>query len=145
MRVTEGGRLFEVLKFRTMPVNESSDTRWGDGGQQPTRAGLILRRTGLDELPQLINIMKGEMSLVGPRPERPYFVERFSGSIDGYRDRLRVPAGLTGWAQVHGLRGETSIEERVMFDNEYIEYWSLWRDVVILVRTVKAFFVGEGS
>ncbi len=145
VRLTEGGRLFEVLKLRTMPVNDTSDTRWGDAGQQPTRVGLLLRRSGLDELPQLLNIIKGEMSLVGPRPERPYFVERFSTSIEGYRDRLRVPAGLTGWAQVHGLRGETSIEERVMFDNEYIEYWSLWRDIVILVRTIKAFVVGEGS
>jgi exopolysaccharide biosynthesis polyprenyl glycosylphosphotransferase len=145
IRVTQGGRLFEVLKFRTMPVNDSSDTRWGDGGQRPTRAGLMLRRTGMDELPQLINILKGEMSLVGPRPERPHFVEQFSQSIEGYNERLRVPAGLTGWAQVHGLRGETSIVERVMFDNEYIEYWSLWRDVVILVRTVKSFVVGEGA
>jgi lipopolysaccharide/colanic/teichoic acid biosynthesis glycosyltransferase len=81
---------------------------------------------------------------VGPRPERPYFVERFAESIDGYADRLRVPAGLTGWAQVHGLRGDTSIEERAMFDNEYIEYWSLWRDAVIMVRTVKTFLAGEG-
>jgi exopolysaccharide biosynthesis polyprenyl glycosylphosphotransferase len=145
IRVTQGGRLFELLKFRTMPQNDSSDTRWGDGGLPPTKVGTFLRRTGIDELPQLINIIKGEMSLVGPRPERPYFVERFADSIDGYRDRLRVPAGLTGWAQVHGLRGETSIEERVMFDNEYIDYWSLWRDLVILVRTVKAFVVGEGS
>lgn len=144
IRVTEGGRLFELLKFRTMPVNDGSDTRWGDGGERPTKAGAFLRRTGIDELPQLVNILRGEMSLVGPRPERPFFVERFEGSIEGYRDRLRVPAGLTGWAQVHGLRGETSIQERVMFDNEYIEYWSLWRDVVILVRTVKAFLVGEG-
>jgi exopolysaccharide biosynthesis polyprenyl glycosylphosphotransferase len=145
VRVTEGGRLFQVLKFRTMPENGSSDTRWGDGGVRPTRVGRFLRRSGLDELPQLVNVVRGDMSLVGPRPERPYFVERFSETVDGYRDRLRVPAGLTGWAQVHGLRGETSIEERVRFDNEYIEYWSLWRDVVILARTVKALAVGEGS
>lgn len=110
----------------------------------PTRLGRFMRSTGLDELPQLINIAKGDMSLVGPRPERPFFVERFAREIPGYPDRHRVPAGLTGWAQVHGLRGDTSIEERAMFDNEYIEYWSLWRDIVILVRTVKSLFVGEG-
>jgi lipopolysaccharide/colanic/teichoic acid biosynthesis glycosyltransferase len=103
-----------------------------------------MRSTSLDELPQLVNIAAGDMSLVGPRPERPFFIERFTREIPGYADRHRVPAGLTGWAQVHGLRGETSIEERSMFDNEYIEYWSLWRDVVILVRTVKSLLAGEG-
>ncbi|MGE5226962.1 MAG: sugar transferase [Planctomycetaceae bacterium] len=142
-RVTEGGRPFELLKFRSMPVNDSSDTHW-DGELQPTWIGKVMRKTGLDELPQLLNILRGDMSLVGPRPERPYFAERFTESIEGYADRLRVPAGLTGWAQVHGLRGDTSIEERAMFDNEYIEYWSLWRDVVIMVRTIKTFLAGEG-
>jgi exopolysaccharide biosynthesis polyprenyl glycosylphosphotransferase len=143
-RVTQGGREFELLKFRSMPVNDTSDQRWGAGEIRPTRVGRLMRATGLDELPQLINIVRGDMSLVGPRPERPFFVERFGEEIPGYEDRHRVPAGLTGWAQVHGLRGETSIEERAMFDNEYIEYWSLWRDVVILVRTVKTFLAGEG-
>lgn len=143
-RVTKGGRQFELLKFRSMPVNDSSDRRWGSEEIKPTRLGTFIRATGLDELPQLINIARGDMSLVGPRPERPFFMERFAREIPGYADRHRVPAGLTGWAQVHGLRGDTSIEERAMFDNEYIEYWSLWRDVVILVRTVKSFFVGEG-
>jgi exopolysaccharide biosynthesis polyprenyl glycosylphosphotransferase len=143
-RVTQGGREFELLKFRSMPVNDSSDRRWGAGEVRPTRIGRLMRATGLDELPQLINIVRGDMSLVGPRPERPFFAERFADQIPGYEDRLRVPAGLTGWAQVHGLRGETSIEERAMFDNEYIEYWSIWRDIVILVRTVKTFVAGEG-
>jgi lipopolysaccharide/colanic/teichoic acid biosynthesis glycosyltransferase len=143
-RVTQGGREFKLLKFRSLPENELSDRRWGPGEITPTRLGRFMRSTGLDELPQLINIAKGDMSLVGPRPERPFFIERFAREIPGYADRHRVPAGLTGWAQVHGLRGDTSIEERAMFDNEYIEYWSLWRDVVILVRTVKSFFVGEG-
>lgn len=143
-RVTKGGREFELLKFRSLPENDLSDRRWGPGEMAPTRLGRFMRSTGLDELPQLINIAKGDMSLVGPRPERPFFVERFAREIPGYPDRHRVPAGLTGWAQVHGLRGDTSIEERAMFDNEYIEYWSLWRDIVILVRTVKSLFVGEG-
>jgi exopolysaccharide biosynthesis polyprenyl glycosylphosphotransferase len=144
VRLTQDGREFELLKFRTLPVNDTSDTSWGAGDLRPTAVGRLLRKTGLDEMPQLINIVRGDMSLVGPRPERPFFVERFSAEIEGYDDRLRVPAGLTGWAQVHGLRGDTSIEERSMFDNEYIEYWSLWRDVVILVRTVKTFVAGEG-
>lgn len=143
-RVTQGGREFGLLKFRSMPVNDSSDRRWGSGEISPTRLGRFMRSTSLDELPQLVNIAAGDMSLVGPRPERPFFIERFTREIPGYADRHRVPAGLTGWAQVHGLRGETSIEERSMFDNEYIEYWSLWRDVVILVRTVKSLLAGEG-
>ena len=82
------------------------------------------------------------MSLVGPRPERGYLVEQFNTSVSGYRDRHRLPVGLTGWAQVHGLRGDTSLRERVRFDNQYIEHWSLWRDVVILVRTLSAGFRG---
>jgi exopolysaccharide biosynthesis polyprenyl glycosylphosphotransferase len=144
VRLTQGGRPFELLKFRSMPLNDRSETRWGNGELRPTAVGRFMRTTGLDELPQLINIVRGDMSLVGPRPERPHFVEAFSAEIPGYRDRHRVPAGLTGWAQVHGLRGETSIRERAMFDNEYIEYWSLWRDVVIIVRTVKTILLGEG-
>jgi hypothetical protein len=80
--------------------------------------------------------VKGEMSLVGPRPERPYFVDQFRVAVPGYEDRHRVPAGMTGWAQVHGLRGDTSIKDRAVFDNQYVENWSLWRDLVILIRTV---------
>ncbi len=144
IRVTEGGREFQLLKFRSMPVNDSSENRWGAGEIRPTRLGRFMRSSSLDELPQLINIADGDMSLVGPRPERPFFIKKFAKEIPGYEDRLRVPAGLTGWAQVHGLRGETSIEERSTFDNEYIEYWSLWRDVVILVRTLKSIVAGEG-
>ena len=96
----------------------------------------------IDELPQLWNVLRGDMSLVGPRPERGYLVEQFNASVSGYRDRHRLPVGLTGWAQVHGLRGDTSLRERVRFDNQYIEHWSLWRDVVILVRTLSAGFRG---
>jgi lipopolysaccharide/colanic/teichoic acid biosynthesis glycosyltransferase len=83
-------------------------------------------------------VLKGEMSLVGPRPERPYFVDQFRVAVPGYDDRHRVPAGMTGWAQVHGLRGDTSIKDRAVFDNHYVENWSLWRDLVILARTVGA-------
>jgi len=102
------------------------------------------RRAGLDEHPQLVNVIKGEMSLVGPRPERPHFVDQFRVAVPGYDDRHRVPAGLTGWAQVHGLRGDTSIPERARFDNHYIEHWSLWQDVVIIYRTIGSVMRGAG-
>jgi len=140
-RVGQDGRRIEVLKFRSMAVNDDSDTTWSvTGDQRQTRVGYWLRRTSIDELPQLWNVLRGDMSLVGPRPERPHFVSEFSLRIYGYGDRHRVPVGLTGWAQVHGLRGDTSIAERARFDNYYIEHWSLWRDVSILLRTLGAVF-----
>jgi lipopolysaccharide/colanic/teichoic acid biosynthesis glycosyltransferase len=109
-----------------------------------TKVGKLMRRTSIDELPQLWSVLKGDMSLVGPRPERPLFVKRFSADVWGYGDRHRVPVGLTGWAQVHGLRGDTSIAERARFDNQYIEHWSLWRDFVVLLRTVAEVARGGG-
>jgi lipopolysaccharide/colanic/teichoic acid biosynthesis glycosyltransferase len=126
----------EIYKFRSMRLNDESDTRWGSRtDDRVTRIGRLIRASSIDELPQLINVLKGDMSLVGPRPERPHFASQFDQNILRYRDRLRVPVGLTGWAQVHGLRGDTSIEERARFDNYYIEHWSLWFDLVILART----------
>ena len=107
--------------------------------------GRIIRKTSLDELPQLFNILRGDMSLVGPRPERPHFVEQFGELYTGYADRHRVPCGLTGWAQIHGLRGNTPIDQRARFDNFYIENWTFWLDIKIILRTVVSVFTKPGS
>ncbi len=138
-RIGRDGRRFAILKFRSMPVNAEAATgpvwaRRDDG--RPTRVGAFLRKWSLDELPQLVNVVRGEMSLVGPRPERPHFVDRFSGEMPDYVDRHRVKSGITGWAQVNGLRGDTSIAERTRFDLHYVENWSLMLDLKILVRTL---------
>jgi exopolysaccharide biosynthesis polyprenyl glycosylphosphotransferase len=140
-RVGLDQRPFWLLKFRSLrPVNElESQTRWNVADDHRLGpVGRFLRQTSLDEMPQLINILRGDMTLVGPRPERPHFVDEFTRAFPRYAARHRVPAGLTGLAQVHGLRGDTSIEERAHFDNAYIENWSLWVDVKILLRTVGA-------
>jgi exopolysaccharide biosynthesis polyprenyl glycosylphosphotransferase len=135
-RVGQNGRFFEMLKFRTMRVNDDADFTWSvSDDDRLTGVGRILRRLSLDELPQLLNIVVGEMSLVGPRPERPFFVDQFVTGVKGYDERHRLPVGLTGLAQVHGLRGDTSIEQRVRLDNYYIEHWSPWRDLMILCAT----------
>lgn len=137
VRVGLDGFEFTMLKFRTMPEDvECSGPGWG-GQEDPraTRLGRFLRRWNLDELPQLWNVLKGEMSLVGPRPERPVFVERFRGQFPFYMSRHKVRAGMTGWAQVHGFRGDTSISQRVRYDLYYIENWSLWLDIKILLMT----------
>lgn len=135
-RLGQHGRVFEMLKFRTVRQEHASNTSNALTGVTPI--GRWLRRLSLDELPQLWNVLRGDMSLIGPRPERPYFVQRYSTEVPGYEDRHRLPAGLTGWAQVHGLRGETSIADRARFDNAYIEGWSLWLDITILLRTLGA-------
>lgn len=140
-RVGLDGRPIVLLKFRSMrPADENeSQTLWNiDTDSRVSVLGRFLRRTSLDELPQLWNVVRGDMSLVGPRPERPHFVEQFSEAIPHYRWRHRVPAGLTGLAQVSGLRGDTSVEERARLDNHYIENWSFWLDVTILMRTARA-------
>ncbi|HEY8480219.1 MAG TPA: sugar transferase [Spirillospora sp.] len=140
-RIGRGGEEFVLLKFRTLkPADEQeSDTRWTvEGDARMGRVGRFLRATSLDELPQLWNVIRGDMSLVGPRPERPYFVEQFSRSCPGYTLRHRVPAGMTGWAQIHGFRGDTSIELRARLDNHYIDHWSFAGDLKILLLTVRA-------
>jgi lipopolysaccharide/colanic/teichoic acid biosynthesis glycosyltransferase len=113
-----------------------------EGVDRRTAVGQVIRRTALDELPQLFNVLRGEMSLVGPRPERPEFVELFRHEVARYGDRHRVRSGITGWAQVHGLRGKTSLAERVEWDNYYIAHWSLGLDLKILLLTVLALFRG---
>ena len=139
-RVGQGGHEFEVLKFRTLPADHVDQTWNAETEAYTNFVGRWLRRLSVDELPQLWNVLRGDMSLVGPRPERGYLVEGFNTTVHGYRDRHRLPMGLTGWAQVHGLRGETSLRERVRFDNQYIEHWSLWRDLAIMARTIGAVF-----
>jgi exopolysaccharide biosynthesis polyprenyl glycosylphosphotransferase len=146
-RIGRYGKPFEVIKFRSMrPVNEhESQTNWSIAhDRRVSPIGRFLRRTSLDELPQLWNILRGDMTVVGPRPERPYFVERFSAEHPDYAMRHRVPVGLTGLAQVSGLRGDTPISDRARFDNYYIENWSLWLDVKVLLRTVAEVFRGGG-
>jgi exopolysaccharide biosynthesis polyprenyl glycosylphosphotransferase len=144
-RIGRDGHAFDLLKFRTMREPGSADHFELPSGCAPggvegidrrTMLGRFLRETSLDELPQLINVLKGDMSLVGPRPERPEFVERFALEVNRYEDRHRVKSGITGWAQVNGLRGQTSIADRVEWDNYYIQNWSLGLDLRILALTV---------
>jgi exopolysaccharide biosynthesis polyprenyl glycosylphosphotransferase len=161
-RTGRDGRQFDLLKFRsmrpdpvtfdpqsltTLPVLSVEEIEIvGPGGvegtDRRTRVGRFLRQSSLDELPQLWNVLMGDMSLVGPRPERPEFVEEFGGRLERYKDRHRVKSGITGWAQVHGLRGNTSMADRIEWDNYYIENWSLWLDLKILLMTCVAVFRG---
>jgi exopolysaccharide biosynthesis polyprenyl glycosylphosphotransferase len=152
-------REFEIRKFRTMKTESleaeepdpsstlpelmlKGDTAPGgvETGDRRTRFGRFLRRTSMDELPQLFNVLRGEMSLIGPRPERPEFALRFNDAVHRYPDRHRVKSGITGWAQVHGLRGKTSLSDRVEWDNYYIENWSLWLDLKIALMTLFVIF-----
>ncbi|WP_420719447.1 exopolysaccharide biosynthesis polyprenyl glycosylphosphotransferase [Streptomyces sp. XY66] len=141
-RVGLYGRPFTLLKFRTLRADaHESATRWTVAGDcRMSGVGSFLRKSSLDELPQLWNVVRGDMSLVGPRPERPFFVAKFSTVHPGYEARHRMPVGITGLAQINGLRGDTSIEDRARFDNHYIDTWSLWQDLWILARTAASFF-----
>ena len=136
-RVGRNKKRFYMYKFRSMRLNEEQDTAWSkqsDG--RKTRFGAFMRKCSLDELPQLWNVLKGDMSLVGPRPEIPHFVEKFRKEVPLYMVKHQVRPGITGWAQVNGYRGDTSIRGRIEHDIYYIEHWSLWFDIQILLMTV---------
>ncbi|HVE48318.1 MAG TPA: undecaprenyl-phosphate glucose phosphotransferase [Casimicrobiaceae bacterium] len=138
-RVTWNGNRFPMLKFRSMPLDAENDGApvWARAGEQrATRFGRFLRRYSLDELPQLFNVLNGEMSIVGPRPERPEFVQRFKRDIPGYMQKHLVKAGITGWAQVNDLRGDTDLAQRIQYDLYYIEHWSIWFDLRIIGLTL---------
>ncbi|MGH9470248.1 MAG: exopolysaccharide biosynthesis polyprenyl glycosylphosphotransferase, partial [Terriglobia bacterium] len=138
-RVGLSGRIFRMYKFRTMKPGDpaESDTRWTTADDpRRTRFGSFLRRTNLDELPQFINVLKGEMSVVGPRPERPHFVQKFLGDVAQYNNRHYLKVGITGWAQVNGWRGDTSIARRVEHDLYYLRNWSFLFDMKIILLTV---------
>ena len=139
VRMGLDGRLFQILKFRTMISDAEAETepRWTQPNDpRCTRIGRILRRFNLDELPQLWNVLRGDMSLVGPRPERPELVAQFRRKLPAYMLRHKVKAGMTGWAQVNGWRGDTPIEKRLEYDIDYLQRWSLWLDLKILALTV---------
>jgi len=140
-RLGKNDRPFSILKFRSMRKDaEKGKAGWSTAGDvRRTRVGRFIRPLGIDELPQLINVIKGEMSLVGPRPERPEHVEHFELEIPAYSSRHRVRPGLTGWAQINGLRGDTDILERVEHDVYYIENWNPWLDIKILLKTLTSF------
>jgi Undecaprenyl-phosphate glucose phosphotransferase len=147
-RLGLNGRLFPMLKFRTMNVCDcsESDTHWTtetDSGR--TSFGTLLRKTSLDELPQFINVLKGEMSVVGPRPERPHFVQKFLNDITRYNNRHWLKAGITGWAQVNGWRGDTSIQKRLEYDLYYLQNWSFFFDLRIIVLTILSALVGRNA
>ncbi|MCB0288336.1 MAG: exopolysaccharide biosynthesis polyprenyl glycosylphosphotransferase [Calditrichaeota bacterium] len=147
-RVSLDGQEFAMIKFRSMRSDAEADTGpvWAKADDpRTTSIGKLLRRTSLDELPQLINVIKGEMSLVGPRPERRHFVEQFQSHVPKYLERHRVRCGMTGWAQVNGLRGQSSIEDRTRYDLYYIENWSLWFDIKIILMTVSEIIRGENA
>jgi exopolysaccharide biosynthesis polyprenyl glycosylphosphotransferase len=154
-RLGRDGQVFDLLKFRSMRVAAPAaasvdvDAEHGPGGvegeDRRTRVGIWLRRLSIDELPQLLNVLRGEMSMVGPRPERPELVELFEEIVDRYADRHRVRSGITGWAQVHRFRGKTSMVDRVEWDNYYIQNWSLWLDFKILLMTPAAVVLGSAD
>lgn len=141
------GRCFHILKFRSMRVDAEKDgARWAKSGDdRTTPIGAFLRKYSLDELPQFINVLRGEMSLVGPRPERPVFIEDFKRKIPNYQQRHKVKAGITGLAQVEGWRGQTSLEKRIERDLYYVQNWSLWLDFKILVRTALGGFLSKNA
>lgn len=147
-RVGLDRKLFKVFKFRSMVVQTSSrsDTTWGSfSDARVTPLGKFIRKSSLDELPQFINVLLGSMSVVGPRPERPHFVEQFKNQYEHYMHRHAAKAGITGWAQIQGLRGDTSIRKRLRADIYYIENWSIWFDIFIILKTIPSMAFNPGE
>ena len=147
-RMSLNGQTFNILKFRSMPqhVEKQTGAVWAQSGEdRATAVGNVLRRTSLDELPQFINVLKGDMSVVGPRPERPVFIEDFKERVPRYMLRHKMKGGITGWAQVNGWRGNTSIEKRIQYDLYYIQNWSLILDCKIMVMTLWKGFVNKNA
>ncbi len=148
VRMGLDGKTFKCLKFRSMPVGAEATTGavWAtESDNRATPFGSFLRKTSLDELPQLFNVLIGDMSLVGPRPERPVFVNDFRKKVPGYMLRHKVKTGITGWAQVNGWRGSTSIQRRIECDLYYIQNWSFWLDIKILLMTIEEIFSGRNA
>jgi putative colanic acid biosynthesis UDP-glucose lipid carrier transferase len=146
-RVGWNGKIFMMFKFRSMPENvEGAGVQWGGAKNKPvTPFGAFLRKSSLDELPQFINVLKGDMSIVGPRPERPMFVEKFKDEIPDYMKKHLVKAGITGWAQINGWRGDTDLAKRIEHDLYYIENWSVWFDLRIILLTVYRGFIDKNA
>jgi putative colanic acid biosynthesis UDP-glucose lipid carrier transferase len=146
-RVTLNNKNFSMLKFRSMPMDtEKNYVQWGDSKSKiNTKFGQFIRASSLDELPQFLNVIKGEMSIVGPRPERDIFVEKFAQEIPGYMDKHKVKAGITGWAQINGWRGDTSLEKRIEFDLYYINNWTFWFDLKIILLTIFKGFINKNA
>lgn len=146
-RVGWNGKPFMMLKFRSMPLDvEKNGIQWGGAkNKAATPFGAFLRKTSLDELPQFINVLNGDMSIVGPRPERPMFVEKFKDEIPDYMKKHLVKAGITGWAQINGWRGDTDLAKRIEYDLYYIEHWSLWFDLRIILLTVFKGFINRNA
>ena len=146
-RLTKGGKVFYVMKFRSMRVDsEKQGARLAmKHDDRITPVGRVIRNLHLDELPQLFNILKGDMSMVGPRPERPQFVEKFREEIPRYMVKHQVRPGMTGWAQINGYRGDTSIKRRIEFDLYYIENWTVGLDIKILILTIFKGFINKNA
>jgi len=146
-RVSWNGRTFEMLKFRSMAVDSEKDgVTWGGAtNMSVTKFGSFIRKTSLDELPQFLNVLLGDMSIVGPRPERPMFVEQFKHEIPGYMQKHMVKAGITGWAQINGWRGDTDLQKRIECDLYYIEHWSIWFDLKIIFMTFWKGFINKNA
>ena len=147
-RVGLEGEVFKTIKFRSMRIDAETKSGpvWAkDGDNRATRTGKFIRKYSIDEIPQFFNVLRGDMSVVGPRPERPFFVDQFKKTIPGYLERHRVKTGITGWAQVNGLRGNTPLDERIKFDIYYVENWSLLFDVIIIFKTVREVFFSKNA